>query len=399
MSGRRDTLLEWRKEFPILETSTYLISNSLGAMPRGVYRKLREYADAWAKRGVRAWSDSWWEMPLAAGDAIAPLIGAGPGELSMHANISLLQAILISCFDFRGTRNRVVMSDMEFPSNLYVYQKFAGRLGARLRVVRSDDGISVPTEKLLDAIDERTKLVPISHVLFKSAYIQDIRAVVRKAHSCGAIVILDTYHSVGIIPVDVRQLGVDVLVGGVLKWLCGGPGASFLWMRPSLRKKLQPAVTGWFAHRHPFAFETSMRYTQGAGKFLNGTPSISALAAAQVGPGIIARAGMENVRRKSMRQTALLIGEAERRGFAVRSPLDPERRGGTVTVHVPHAHGVSRELIRRNIIVDYRRGAGIRLAPHFYNSDEELLAVMESIENILRTKAYRRHEGKSYTVT
>jgi kynureninase len=399
MKRRRDPLLAWRKEFPILENSTYLISNSLGAMPREVYRKLREYADTWAERGVRAWSDSWWEMPLTAGDAIAPLVGAKPGEISMHANISLLQAILISCFEFRGPRNRIVMSDMEFPSNLYVYQKFAARLGARLRMVRSDDGISVPTEKLLDAIDERTALVPISHVLFKSAYIQDIRAVVQKAHSCGALVILDGYHSVGIIPVDVRKLGVDVLVGGVLKWLCGGPGASFLWMRPSLRKKLQPAITGWFAHRQPFAFDTSMRYAEGAAKFLNGTPSISALSAAQVGPGIIARAGIENVRRKSMRQTALLIGEAERRGFEIRSPLDPEQRGGTVTVHVPHAHGVSRELIRRNIIVDYRRGAGIRLAPHFYNSDEELLSVMESIGNILQTKAYRRHEGKSFIVT
>lgn len=399
MTLRRDALLGWRKEFPILGKSTYLISNSLGAMPRGVYRKLREYADSWARRGVRAWAESWWEMPLTAGDAIAPLIGARRGEISMHSNISLLQSILISCFDFHGKRNRIIMTDLEFPSDLYVYQKFATRQGARLRIVRSDGAISVPTEKLLDAIDERTKLVPVSHVLFKSAQIQDVRAIVEKAHACGALVILDAYHSVGIIPVDVRELGVDILIGGVLKWLCGGPGATFLWIRPSLRRKLEPGITGWFAHRHPFAFEKSMRYREGAAKFLNGTPSISALAAAQVGPAIISKAGIGNIRRKSKRQTALLIGEAERRGFGIGSPLDPEQRGGTVTVHVPHAFDVSRELIRRNILVDYRRGAGIRLAPHFYNSDEELLTAIEAIDDILRTKAYHRHAGRSFTVT
>jgi kynureninase len=399
MSSPRDELLKWRKEFPILEKTTYLISNSLGAMPRGVYAKLEEFADTWATRGVRAWSEAWWDLPIAAGDTIAPLIGARPGEVSMHANISLLQAILISCFDFRKKRNRIVLTDLEFPSVLYVYERFAKQQGARIQIIRSEDGISIPTEKLLAAIDERTMLVPISHVLFRSAYIQDIRAIADKAQACGATVILDAYHSVGIIPVDVRKLGVDVLVGGVLKWLCGGPGAAFLWIRPSLRRKLQPAITGWVAHRNPFAFETAMKYTNGAGRFLNGTPSISALAAAQVGPGIISKIGIEKIREKSKRQTALLIKEAERRGFRVRSPREPLRRAGTVTVDVPHGYEVSRELIRRNVIVDYRKGSGIRLAPHFYNSDQELLIVVEQIEAILRTKAYRKHAGKRSTVT
>ncbi len=399
MKAERDTLLAWRKEFPILQKSAYLISNSLGAMPRGVYRHLRAYADQWATRGVRAWSDSWWDLPLTAGDAVAPLIGANPGEVTMHSNITLLQAMLISCMEFRGGKNDIVMTDMEFPSVLYVYQKFATRLGARLRVVSSEDGISVPTGKILGAIGPNTKIVSVSHVLFKSAYIQDIRSIVEKAHKAGAVVILDAYHSVGVIPVDVRRLGVDVLVGGVLKWLCGGPGAAFLWMRPSLRKKLRPVITGWFAHRDPFSFEKSMAYAHGPRKFLNGTPSISALAAAQVGPRILSRAGIEKIRRKSMRQTALLIEEAENRGFSIRSPRDPERRGGTVTVSVPHAYEVSRELIRRNIVVDFRKGAGIRLAPHFYNSDEELLFAIEEIDQILRTKAYGRHAGKKSTVT
>ena len=399
MSLPRDELLKWRKEFPILEYTTYLISNSLGAMPRGVFGKLEEFADTWAARGVRAWSDSWWDLPIAAGDTIAPLIGARPGEVSMHANISLLQAILISCFDFRKKRNRIVLTDLEFPSVLYVYERFARQQGARVEIIRSEDGISIPTEKLLGAIDGRTMLAPISHVFFRSAYIQDVRAIVEKAHACGATVILDAYHSVGIIPVDVRKLGVDVLVGGVLKWLCGGPGAAFLWIRPSLRRKLQPGITGWFAHRNPFAFETSMKYTDGAARFLNGTPSIPALAAAQVGSGIISKIGIDKIRQKSIRQTALLIDESEGRGFTIRSPREPGRRAGTVTVDVPHGYQVSQELIRRNIIVDYREGSGIRLAPHFYNSDQELHFAIEQIEAILRTKAYRKHSGKRRTVT
>ena len=214
-----DSLLRWRKEFPIVHQSTYLISNSLGAMPRRVYGALREYAETWATRGVRAWSDSWWELSVTAGDTIAPLIGAKPGEVSMHTNISQLQAMLISCFNFSSKRNKVVYTDMEFPSVMYVYQQFAKSLSANLRIVRSDDGITIPTKKVIDAIDNKTLIVPISHVLFKSAFIQDVRAITEKARACGAIVILDAYHSVGTIPVDVNRLGVDILVGGELKWL------------------------------------------------------------------------------------------------------------------------------------------------------------------------------------
>ncbi len=394
-----DSLLKWRKEFPILKKSTYLISNSLGAMPRSVYDKMHEYANTWATRGVRAWGDSWWEMSVTVGDTIAPLIGAKRGEVSMHTNISLLQAMLISCFDFSKKRNKIVFTDMEFPSVMYVYQQFAKARGARLKIVKSNDGISIPTEKILNAIDEETLLVPISHVLFKSAYIQDVKAIVEKAHKCGAIVILDVYHSVGIIPVDVHQLGVDILVGGVLKWLCGGPGGAFLWVHPSLRKKLEPKVTGWMAHKNPFAFESSMRYDKGATRFLNGTPSIPALYAASEGPKIISKVGMKAIRAKSKRQTALLIHRAHEYGFDVVSPSDPDLRAGTVTVSVPHAYETSRELIRREIIVDFRDGAGIRIAPHFYNSDEEVFHAIDEIKNILITKAYRKHIKRRTTVT
>ncbi|MBI1804670.1 MAG: aminotransferase class V-fold PLP-dependent enzyme [Ignavibacteria bacterium] len=394
-----DPLLVWRKEFPILEKTTYLISNSLGAMPRGVYDRMHEYAETWATRGVRAWADSWWDMSVTVGDTIAPLLGAKPGAVTMHPNISLLQAILISCFDFTGRRNRIVYSDMEFPSVMYVYEKFARSRGATLNVVHSEDGISLPTGKILDAIDERTRIVPISHVLFKSAYIQDVRAIVRKAHECGAVVILDAYHSVGIIPVDVQKLGVDILVGGVLKWLCGGPGGAFLWIRPSLRKQLKPTITGWCAHERPFAFETEMQYSTDVTKFLNGTPAIPALYAALEGPGIIAQVGVRNIRAKSIHQTSLIIEEAQRHGFTVNSPLVSGRRGGTVSVMLPHAYEVSRELLARDILVDFREGAGIRLAPHFYTTDDEVVSTIGEMRNILESGAYRKHSRKHSRVT
>ncbi len=396
---KNDPLLKWRKEFPILDTTTYLISNSLGAMPKSVYARMKEYADVWATRGVRAWADVWWDMSINVGDLIAPLIGAKRGEVSMHTNVSSLQSLIISCFDFRQKRDRVVMTSMEFPSVMYVYEKFAVAHGAKLNIVDSDDGISIETQKVIDSIDEKTLLVPISHVLFKSAYIQDVRAITEKAHRCGAIVILDAYHSVGTIPVDVRSLGVDILVGGVLKWLCGGPGGAFLWIRPELRKKLQPKITGWFAHMKPFAFEQSMSYRDDAAKFLNGTPSIPALYAAGEGAKIISQIGIEKVRAKSKRQTALLVKEAQKNNYPIMTPLDPDLRAGTLTLNVPHAYEISRELLRRNIIVDYREGAGIRFAPHFYNSDDEVLHAAREVKNILDTKAYRKFSKKRTSVT
>jgi kynureninase len=265
--------------------------------------------------------------------------------------------------------------------------------------VKSGDGISVSAQKIIDAIDERTLLVPVSHVLFKSAYIQDIKAITNKAHKVGATVILDAYHSVGIIPVDVQSLGVDILVGGVLKWLCGGPGGAFLWVRSSLRKKLMPKITGWFAHRYPFAFGQSMKYADDNTRFLNGTPAIPALYAAAEGPKIIKRVGIENIRAKSIHQTALIIEQAKSYGYTIVSPLDPHHRAGTVTVNVPHAYEVSRELIRKNIIVDFREGAGIRIAPHFYTSDEELLYAIKQINTIFTKKTYRKYLKSSSTVT
>ncbi|MGI9089721.1 MAG: aminotransferase class V-fold PLP-dependent enzyme [Gemmatimonadaceae bacterium] len=383
-------LLSLRDEFPILERTTYLVSNSLGAMPRTVPERLAEYAREWAELGVRAWASGWWDMPVRAGNTIAPLLNAEAGSVVMQPNVSIAQSMVLSSMDFGGGRDTIVMTDLDFPSVLYAYEGLAKRLGARVVVVPSDDGLSIDQDRLLAAIDERTKLVSVSHVLFKSAFIMDADVICAHAHRMGALVSLDAYHSVGIVPVDVQRSDVDFLTGGVLKWLCGGPGAAFLYVSPRVRDTLEPALTGWQAHARPFAFEQEMEFAEGAARWLTGTPAIPALFAATSGPEIVLSAGMEAVRAKSMRQTAWLVSAAEERGYRVHAPRDPERRGGTVAFDVPHGHEVAQYLLVRDIIVDYRVGAGIRVAPHFYTRDEELETCIAAIGKCLATGAWER---------
>lgn len=381
-----DELVSWRKEFPILERTVYMISHSLGAMPRCVYDRLREYADVWATRGIRAWEEGWWEMPVTVGDLVGRIIGAAPGTVVMHQNVSVAVAQVLSCFDFGGGRNKIVYTDMEFPSVMYVCESEARR-GARIVRVASEDGISIPLEQLLAAIDEETLIVPISHVLFKSSFIVDAPAVIERAHRVGALVLLDIYQSAGTVPVNVTELGVDFAAGGSVKWLCGGPGAGYLYVRPDLRDKLEPRVTGWAAHAQPFAFELPpIRYAEGPMRFLHGSPHIPALYAARSGYEIIDQIGVENIRRKSIRQTARLIELAEDRGFRINCPRSADARGGTVVVDVPGGDAISHELLRRDFLVDYRPGAGIRIAPHFYTKDEELELVLDEITKIAGTK-------------
>jgi kynureninase len=395
-----DPLLQFRREFPILERTTYLVSNSLGAMPRTVAERLAEYVDDWAELGVRAWSKSWWEMPVRVGDEIAPLIGAAPGEVVMMPNVTMAQASVLSALDYPASRNRIVMTALDFPSVSYVYTSLATRLGASISVVpAAADGLGVDTDQLIDAIDERTRLVAISHVLFRSAFIVDVEAVCRKAHSVGALVSLDSFHAVGVMPVDVRAIGCDFLTGGVLKWLCGGPGGCFLYVAPDVRNRHAPALTGWQAHARPFAFEPEMEFATDSFRWLGGTPVIPALYAAQEGPKIVRRAGIEAIRKKSVRQTSRLIALADERGYTVRAPRDAARRGGTVALDVPHAYEVSQYLLARNILVDFRPGAGIRIAPHFYTADAELEQVIAAIDESLATGRWREFERQHAVVT
>ncbi len=387
-----EELLSYRSQFPILEKTLYLINHSLGAMPERVYDRLRDYADMWATRGIRAWEDGWWEMPVSTGDKIARIIGADPGSVAMHQNVSVCQSIIISCFDLSRKRNKIVYEAMNFPSVMYVYEAHARAAGARVFEVPSDDGITIDTQRMVDAIDEETLLVPISHVLFKSAYIQDVKAIVEKAHRVGALVVLDAYQSAGAVPFSVKELDVDFATGGSVKWLCGGPGAGYLYVRPELRDKLEPKVTGWMAHRAPFAFEPGeIDYASDIHRFLHGSPAIPALYAAEGGYDIINEIGVERIRAKSIRLTERLIELADEQGWRVNSPRDSSKRGGSVIIDVPHAGEVVRELAARDALVDYRPGAGIRIGPHFFNTGEEIERIVDEIKNILETKAYEKH--------
>ncbi len=386
-----DELLSYRSQFPILDKTNYLINHSLGAMPRATYDRLHDYAETWATRGIRAWEEGWWEMPLTVGDKIARIIGADPGTVVMHQNVSICQAIIISCFDLTGRRNKIVYEAMNFPSVMYVYEAHAKSAGARIVTVPSDDGITIDTGRMVDAIDEETLLVPISHVLFKSAYIQDVKAIVEKAHSVGALVVLDSYQSAGTVPFSVKELDVDFATGGSVKWLCGGPGAGYLYVKPELQQKLQPKVTGWSAHRAPFAFAPEMDYAGDVHRFLHGSPAIPTLYAAESGYDLINEIGVERIRQKSIRQTLRLIEMADELGWRVNSPRQSEQRGGSVILDVPHAGEVVRELSARDVLVDFRPGAGIRIGPHFFNTDDEVEAVVAEIKSILETKAYEKH--------
>lgn len=364
-------LLAWREQFPILARSTYLINNSLGAMPRGVRDELAAFADAWDHRGVRAWHEGWWEMAVESGDLLAPLLGVAPGGVAMHQNVSVAAGVFLSCFDYPPARNRIVLAELEFPTLSYLAEG-ERRRGAELVVVPSDDGIGIDGERLLAAIDQRTRLVVASHVLFRSAFVQDAAAIARRCREVGAVLLLDVYQSAGVLPIHLDAWGVDAAVGGSVKWLCGGPGAGYLWVRPELAATLVPALTGWQADEEPFAFRAGpARPAAGPWRFLTGTPNIPALYACRAGYRIVAGVGAERIRARSRELTTRLIAAAEAAGFEVRTPADPERRGGTISVWHPDAERLSRELLAREVICDFRPGAGVRLSPHFYNTVEE----------------------------
>ena len=375
---------DYRDRFPILDTCTYLINHSLAAMPAAAEDNLREYARVWRERGIRAWAEGWWEMPLTVGDQIGRIIGAPAGSTVMHQNVAVAEAIVVSCFrPVDPHRNRVVYEEGNFPSVRYLYQA-----QPELEVV------VVPDDRaILEAIDERTLLVPITHVLFKTAEIQHVEAIVRRAHEFGAHVLLDAYQSAGIVPLDVTALNVDFAVGGSVKWLCGGPGNGWLYVRPDLAEVLEPTFIGWQAHARPFGFEPELEYAQGAARFLTGTPNVPALYAATAGYDLIEEIGVDRIRENSLRQTQFLIDLLDEAGFDVGSPRDPSRRGGTVTVRTPEFEAVHKELAERQILCDFRPDAGLRLGPHYYNSDEELRFAVAQISEIVESGAYERHLG------
>ena len=386
-----DDLVRYRSEFPILETTTYMISHSLGAMPRKVYDKLRTYADMWATRGIRAWAEGWWDMPVTTGNLIASLIGAAPGEVVMHQNVSVAVSIILSSFVYQAPRNKILYFDVDFPTVIYVLEA-QKRRGADVVGLRSTNGLKVPVDLMLDAIDERTKLVSLSYVFFKNSEKIDISRIVKKAHDHGALVLLDVYQATGTVPVDVQAMDVDFVVGGSVKWLCGGPGAGYLYVKPSLYEQLEPAVTGWMAHEHPFAFETGpIKYSANSMRFLHGSPQIPALFAAQSGYEIINEIGVERIRKKSLRQTDYIFEICDREGYKTQTPRQAENRGGTVVIDVPHGDAILKEMTAQNVLADYRPDAGIRISPHFYTLDSEIETTFHVMKQILESRSYEKH--------
>jgi kynureninase len=375
-------LIAWRPEFPILETCTYLVSHSLGAMPRRAKAYVQRFAEQWDQRGVRAWHEGWWEIGRDTGNVLASILGVPRDTIAMHQNATIAQAVVASCFAYDPPRNRILMQDLDFPTNHYLFEGFR-RYGADVVYVPSEDPTRAPTERLVDAIDDRTKLVALSLVLFRSSHLQDVKAVVERAHRVGARVVLDVYQAAGTVPMQLEALGVDFAVGGSVKWLCGGPGAGFLYVRSDLIKSLRPALVGWAGHENPFGFETGpIRYADGIDRFQTGTPNVPALAAARAGYEIVAKVGAPAIRARSLELTRRLMDAATRRGWRLNMPEADHERGGSVIVDVPNGAQVADELIQRQVIVDYRPNAGIRIAPHFYNSEADIdkaIAVMDAV--------------------
>jgi kynureninase len=375
-----DELLAYRDRFPTLRRGPYFAAHTLGPMPDSVPAALAGFAEEWAAEGVVAWQ-GWLERIRAVAGLLEGLFNAPAGSVVLGPNVSVLAGQVLSCFDWSGRRSRLVTTDLEFPTCDYLYRA-QETAGAKLEVVPSRD-LTVDLERLLEAIDEQTALVAVTHVAFRSSALLDAAAVAARAHQVGALLLLDTYQSAGTVPVDVQALDVDLVVGGSVKWLLGGPGTGYLYAKPEVAAGLAPRLLGWFGHEAPFQFRPSpIAYAPGAGRFVTGTPNVAAHVMAAEGFRIVAAAGVERIRAKSQRQVARMLEGFLEQGAAVRGPAEVGRRGGSVVVDFDGAERATGELIRRGYTCDYRPGAGLRLGPHLYTSDDECDAVVAEVAAI-----------------
>jgi kynureninase len=380
-----DELLAYRDRFPTLARGPYFAAHTLGPMPAGAPGALARFAAEWAANGVVAWT-GWLEQIRATAALLEGLFRAPAGSVALGPNVSVLAGQVLSCFDWSGQRSRLVTTDLEFPTCDYLYRA-QETLGAKVEAVPSRD-LTVDTGRLLEAIDPQTALVAVTHVAFRSSALLDAAAVVERAHEVGALVLLDTYQSAGTVPIDVDALGVDLMVGGSVKWLLGGPGTGYLYARPEVAETLAPRLVGWFGHQAPFAFEPSpIALAAGAGRFVTGTPNVAAHVMAAEGYRIVAEAGVDAIRAKSQRQVTRLLDGFQAQGAQVRGPADPARRGGSVVVDFDGAEQVTAALIARGYTCDYRPGAGLRLGPHLYTTDDECDAVVAEVAALRRSLA------------
>jgi kynureninase len=379
-------LLATRAEFPSLEKGVHLISHSLGAMPRAARAHATAYLDEWENDSINAWN-KWLPAVRSLSDVVAEVIGVDPGTVTILPNVSTIQGVVASCFTYDGKgpfgdRKKIVYDDLNFSTVHYVWQEQARR-GAEIVIVKSKDGIHAPVEELLAAIDEKTLIVPISHVLFRSSAMYDAKRIIDRAHEVGAMVLLDCYQSAGTVPLHLKEWGCDLACGGSVKWVCGGPGAAYVYVRPDLLPKLCPTSTGWFGHAAPFAFDMGpMRYAEDAWRLIGGTPAMPAVFTARAGWDIVHRLGVDTIRAKSLRQTTLLRGLVEKRGFTVNTPRDDAARGGTICFDFAGADVVSKALCQKSFFHDYRPRCGLRVSPHFYTTDEEIHRFLEELDHL-----------------
>ena len=374
-----------REEFPTLASGLHLLSHSLGPVPRAARESMLAYYDAWEHHTSEdAWATSWWEMSARVGDRIADILGGTPGSVQIQPNASIALSSVASCFDFReGKRNKVVTSALDFPSMEYIWEA-QRRVGARVEVVPSEDGITIPLERILDAIDDTTALVALSQVSFRSSYRVDAQAIVEHAHRHGALVLLDVYQSAGALELKASDWQVDFLIGGSIKWLCGGPACGYLYVRPDLQKDLQPRLTGWVAHAEPFAFaHAPMHYDDSVRRFAQGTPSIPALYSVLPGLQIIEEVGIKTIEAESRRRTEWMIDFALEQDWKVNSPRDVNERGGSVMIYVEDGPAMVARLAERKVFVDCRPGVGLRMSPHFFNTDQEVREAMGILAELI----------------
>ena len=374
--------LSRREDYPILATSVYMNSNSMGAMPRAARESLGDYLDTWEREGVEAW-ERWFRVIDETADGIARFFGGAPGHTALNQNVAFFQAAIASTIDFSGprdsSRNKVVTEALMFPNVIYVWERF-GSLGARLCLVPSDDGMNVPTERILDAIDEQTAIVSISHAVYVSGALLDVTAICRRAHEVGALVMVDVYQTLGVVPFDVNEWGADFVVGGSHKWMCGGPGTAFLYASPEVLPTLRPRTTGWMAHADPFAFEPApIRYADGPWRLMGGTPSVPAYYVARAAQKNLAELGLAKIRAHNLALSRIVIERAQAAGLTVHSPLADHERTGFVAVDFPGSREVSRRLIEERYKHDWRPGCGLRIGPHFYNTEDEVHRFMDRV--------------------
>ena len=375
-----------RAEFPTLASGIHLLSHSLGPVPRAARDSMLAYIDAWEHHTSEdAWATSWWELSRRVGDRIAHILGGQPGSVQIEPNASLALATVASCFDFKSdARNKVVTTALDFPSMEYFWDA-QRQTGAQIEVVPSADGISVPLERILDAIDNQTCLVALAHTSYRSSSRIDARAIVERAHQKGALVLLDVYQSAGVVPLKAADWNVDFLIGGTIKWLCGGPSCGYLYVRPDLQRDLRPRLTGWVAHDAPFEFaHAPMRYARSVRRFAQGTPSIPALYSAIPGLEIIEAVVIAEIAEESKRRTQWMIDFASERGWTINTPRDMDQRGGSVMIGVDDAKLMAERLSEQKVFVDWRPGAGLRISPHFFNTDEEIEESLNILAELIK---------------